>query len=151
MNEKRFVISKFAKTGQLIATVIFSGIFLLLSLLGIVSKNFNYFLIVAVGIAGLLPVYIYNLKFFDISLDSNYMYFNRLFSKEERIPKEKFSEITPLKFSLPTSNNRAFSFTLNDGRCFWFNYNSRKFSFFPDRYKIAKDLNSQIKEFFERD
>lgn len=144
------ILSKNTKTGQLIATVMFSGVFLLIMLLGIVSKNVNYFLIVALGIVGLLPVYVYSLKFFDISLDSNYIYFNRLFSKEERIPKEKFREIMPLKFSLPTSNNRSFSFNLNDGRSYWFNYNSQKLSFFPDRFKIAKDLKSQIDEFFDR-
>jgi hypothetical protein len=150
MNGKRMIISKNAKSGQLIATVIFSGIFLLIVLLAIVSKNYNYLLIVAVGVVGFLPAYMYSLKFFDISMDCDYIYFNKLFSKEERVLREKFKEVTPLKFSLPTVNNRTFSFTLKDGRSFWFNYKSQELGFLPDRYAIAKSLSSQIEEFADR-
>lgn len=126
-------------------------IFTLLLIAGLIANNINYIYIyiILLGFLLLAPIYLYNLKFYDIYIQNDFFIISNLIRKR-KISSSEFIEIIPAKRVLFTLNSPYFTILFKDGEAFNFiKERSLNQIIKKDRELISKELTLAINEFIK--
>jgi hypothetical protein len=143
------VISSGTKTGQTIVIGLFGFIYLLLSIAYLQSGNLNYLLIIVVSLILFLPVFLYTIKFYDITIEENDFVISNLFVKK-RINASLFSDILPAKNVLPILNSPYFSIHFSNNEKYNFVKKRLLSETFQSRSFISKKITKDILDYLNK-
>lgn len=140
------VISKGVKKGQATMLIIILLIFMLLLIGGFIANNANYIYIILLGCLLFGPIYLYNLKFYDIYMRNDFFIISNLIRKR-KISESEFIGVIPAKKVLFTLNSPYFTILFKDGSAFNFvKERPLKQVLHKDRKLISEELTRAISE-----